>query len=94
MAPTGMGAGGQESFAGQKTCVGVDQSGYMYIYSVCCGVSGAARGGRASEKARLRARERGLMEWLGGRGGRGTAGLGDMYIYTRQCAFNVGSFGK
>ena len=64
MAPTGMGAGGQESFAGQKTCVGVDQSGYMYIYSVSCGVSGAARGGRASEKARLRARERGLMEWL------------------------------
>ena len=50
-----MGAGGHESFAGQKTCVGVDQSGYMYIYSVSCGVSGAARGGRASEEARLRA---------------------------------------
>ena len=64
MALTGMGAGGQESFAGQKTCVSVEQSGYVYIYSVSCGVSGAARGGRASEEARLRARERGLKERL------------------------------
>ena len=55
-----MGAWGQESFACQKTCV----NGYMYIYSVSWGVSGAARGGRAREEARLRARERGLMERL------------------------------